>query len=151
MCPLLFLIFYFLFPPLPGAQDNFVITDEASYVGMTLEELIIRFGIPRSVHAARCLYEWQDDVVFVYNTADFYIYRNRVWQVGLTSYMGVNSGDHGQIIPLIMDAAPGFSMLESPSNFIAYYMYERSWPMILRFDLTETGRVRGIFIFRSDL
>ena len=151
MCSLLFFIIYFLFPPLSNAQENYAITDEASYVGMTLEELIIRFGIPRSVHAVRGIVEWQDDVVFVYDAADFYIYRNRVWQVGLTSYMGVNTGDFGQIVPLIMDTAPGFSMLDSPPNFTAYYMYEQSWPMILRFDLNDAGRVRGIFIFRSDL
>ena len=134
-----------------NAQDGSGIIDEASYVGMTLEELINRFGVPRSVHSVRGLEEWQDDVVFVYNTADFYIYRNRVWQVGLTSYMGISTGDLGQLVPLIMDTVPGFSKLESPPNFTAYYMYERSWPMILRFDFNEAGRVRGIFIFRSDL
>ena len=145
MCILLFFVFFGLLPlhAVPGA--------EAAFVGLTLEELINRFGVPRSVHAVRGLEEWQDDVVFVYEEGDFYIFRDRVWQVGLRTFMGINSGDPGSIVSLILDSVPGFSRLRSPENSVSYYMYDGSWPMILRCDFDDRGRIRGIFIFRSDL
>jgi len=54
-----------------------------SLVGLRLDELIARFGVPRAVHAVRGAEEWQDDVVFVYSQGDFYIHRDRVWQGGV--------------------------------------------------------------------
>ena len=152
------ILFFFLFIFLPvlgcgqslsGNQaEN---SDQASYVGLSVEQLISRFGIPSSVYPVRGLEEWQDDVVFVYEKGDFYVFRDRVWQVGLTSYMGVNRGDPGSVIMLILDDLSGFSRLQSPHGSISYSIYERSWPLIVRFDFDDAGRIRGIFIFRSDL
>ena len=120
-------------------------------VGLTLEYLINNFGIPQSVYAVRGLEEWQDDVVFVYDVGDFYIYRNRVWQVGLRTLMGINIGDPGSAASLVLDGAPGFTRMNSPRDSVAYSMPPGSWPMILRCDFDDDGRIRGIFLFRSDL
>ena len=125
--------------------------DEVSYIGMTLRNLIEYLGAPISVHTARGLEEWQDDVVFVYDEGDFYIYRNRVWQIGLISYRGINRGDTEYIVTEILGSMPGIIRQNSPENSISYSMYDSSWPMILRCDFDDSGRLRGIFIFRSDL
>ena len=36
-----------------------------SFVGLRLDDLIMRFGIPQTVHTQRGEEQWQDDVVFV--------------------------------------------------------------------------------------
>jgi len=124
--------------------------NEASYIGMTLDDLINRFGVPESIYPVRGLEDWQDDVVFVYAEGDFYIYRNRVWQIGISSYMGVNTGDLGREAMDVLDQIINYK-LNSPENYIAYFLHEWGSPMILRVDMDDAGRVRGIFIFRSDL
>ena len=150
--------FFIIFLPVLGCgqslsenQANAENADPASYVGMTIENLISRFGIPSSVYPVRGLEDWQDDVVFVYEEGDFYIFRDRVWQLGLTSYRGINTGDPGSVVMLILDDVSGLSRLQSPPGSISFSIYESSWPMILRFDFDDAGRIRGIFIFRSDL
>ena len=124
--------------------------NEASFIGMTLDDLVNRFGIPNSVYPVRGLEDWQDDVVFVYDEGDFYLYGNRVWQIGIRSYLGVSRGDSGQQAMEVLDQQISYK-LNSPENSIAYFLHEWGSPMILRVDMDEEGRVRGIFIFRSDL
>ena len=146
------ILLLFLFGlPLLKAQETPEIFDEASFVGMTIENLIGNFGIPRSVYPVRGLEDWQDDVVFVYDEGDFYIFRDRVWQVALNVYMGISINDPESVIPLILDTDAGFLRLDSPRGSVSYSMPERSWPLVLRCDYDEDGRIRGIFIFRSDL
>ncbi|MDR0324285.1 MAG: hypothetical protein LBI12_07550, partial [Treponema sp.] len=70
-----------------------VSVDQLSYVGMTLQELLGRFGAPRNVIAARGVEPWQDDVIFEYAECDFYIYRDRVWQIRLASAHGISIRD----------------------------------------------------------
>ncbi|MDR2370571.1 MAG: hypothetical protein LBD71_03755, partial [Treponema sp.] len=60
-----------VWPQVPAAAD------EASYIGLSIEHLIDRFGVPRSVYAVRGSAEWQDDVVFVYDSMDCYVFRDR--------------------------------------------------------------------------
>ena len=131
--------------PLAGGRSP------VTLVGLTLEDLINNFGIPRSVYAVRGLEEWQDDVVFVYDGVDFYVFEDRVWQVGLRSFMGINTGDPGSVVSLILDSTQGFSKLETRRDSVSYSINEGSLPMILTCDFDEAGRVRGIYIFRSDL
>ena len=127
----------------PGALAH---DDPASFVGLTLTEVINRFGIPRSVHAERGLMEWQDDVVFVYDHANFYIYGDRVWQVGVRSIRGINVGDLRGLVELVMGANA-----VAQGNSIFYPLHVAPWPMLLRWDIDSVGRVQSIFIYRSDL
>ena len=127
------------------SQGNPGEADPVSFVGLTLDELIHHFGIPQSVYAARGLEEWQDDVVFVYDQGDFYVYRDRVWQVGLKTLRGINTGDPRGVVSLVLG-----SNAEPRGDSIFYPINDRSWPLMLRYDLDSAGRVQAIFIYRTD-
>ena len=120
--------------------------DPASFIGLTLAELIRVFGVPNSVFAVRGLEEWQDDVVFAYDESDFCVYRDRVWQVGLREARGVKLGDSKGVVSLVL--GPG---AQTGGDSVFYPLYEASWPMMLRCDFDEAGRVKAIFIYRTDL
>ena len=141
------MLFVFLFFSLSflHAQGNVTEEDPVSFVGLTLDELISRFGIPRYVYAARGLEDWQDDVVFVYDQGNFYIYRDRVWQVGLSSVRGINRGDPRGVISLIMG-----SNADDRGDTIFYPLHVTPWPLMLRWDIDSAGRVQAIFIYRTD-
>ena len=131
---------------MPGAQENSQRADPLGFVGMTLEELIGRFGMPQSVHPSRGIEEWQDDVVFVYEEGDFYIFRNRVWKAGLKAAMGINAGDSLAVVSLILG-----DRAQARFNSMFYSLDEGSWPMMLRCDFDADNRVLTIFIYRTDL
>ena len=137
-----------LFWPLvfPGAQSTAGEFNPVFFIGMSLDDLIRRFGTPRSVYPVRGLEEWQDDVVFVYDTADFYIYKDRVWQAGLKEARGIKTGDPRAVVSLIL----GSSAAETRENFISYFLNEGAWPLMLRFDFDNAGMVKAIFIYRTD-
>ena len=123
------------------------VSEPVSFIGMTLAETIQRFGIPRSVYAVRGIDEWQDDVVFVYDAADFYIYKDRVWQAGLKEARGIKIGDPGAVIPLIL----GSSAVDMRENSFFYSINEGAWPLVLRFNTDNTGIIKAIFIYRTDM
>lgn len=119
--------------------------DTISLVGLTLGELVSRFGVPRLVYASRGVEEWQDDVVFVYDRGNFYIYRDRVWQVGISSFRGINTGDPQGLVSLVMGPNA-----ETRGSSIFYPLHVRPWPLVLRWDIDSAGRVNAIFIYRPD-
>jgi hypothetical protein len=120
-------------------------TDPASRIGLSLEELIAGYGSPESVYAVRGEQDWQDDVVFVYPDGDYYIYRDRVWQLGLQSAYGITVGDRETLIPLVLE--------ESITRFDGYTLCSlpgRAWPLSIRFNVDEEGLITHIFIYRPD-
>jgi hypothetical protein len=117
----------------------------ANLVGLTLNEVIGRFGIPQGVYAVRGEAEWQDDVVFSYGDREFYFYRDRVWQLGLKTAFGVKVGENRNVIPLIM----GDSVVVENGYSLAP-LTGWSWPMNVRFNNDSRGLVTAIFIYRSD-
>jgi hypothetical protein len=119
--------------------------DPASFIGLTLEELVGRFGIPHSVYAVRGLEEWQDDVVFVYAQGDFYVFKDRVWQVGLKSAYRVRAGDPRGVVFLIFQEA------DDRGGYALCPLSGQDWPLTLRYNFDGTGKVSEIFIYRSDL
>ena len=123
------------------SQDN----DPASLIGMTLDELLNRFGTPRSVYAVRGLEEWQDDVVFVYDHGDFYVFKDRVWQLGLKEAWGIKAGDSQPVVSLVLG-----SKSEYRQNSIFYSLDDRSWPLMLRCDFSSDAKLQVIFIYRTD-
>jgi hypothetical protein len=123
-----------------GAQE-----DPAQIVGLTLESVYARYGIPESVYAVRGAEEWQDDVVFVYKDWDLYIFRDRVWQVGLKSAMGISLGDSAGMAFLMLGEG-----VQTFEGRLLYSLPSRSWPLQLRLDLDEAGKVTAIYIYRSD-
>ena len=124
--------------------------DPSSYIGLTLTELIRRFGAPLSVHAVRGLEQWQDDVVFVYDQGDFYVYKDRVWQADLKAALGIKTGDLRGHVFMVLDSMPGPSQAETRGDSVFYPLDGGSWPLMLRCDFDRAGRVEAIFIYRPD-
>lgn len=130
----------FVVIPLP-AED-----DPASFIGLTLQELFSRFGAPRSVRAARGREAWQDDVVFVYDRGDFYIYKDRVWQAGFPAAMEIHSGDPRELVLAALGTGA-----ESRGNSVFKRLNQGNWPLELRCDFDGAGKVKAVFIYRADL
>jgi hypothetical protein len=122
------------------------ISDPASLIGLTLDELLNQFGNPQSVYAVRGLEIWQDDVVFVYNEADFYIYKDRVWQLGLKSAYGIRLGDPRAAAFLVMEK----TLEQAGERYLQCSLQNRTWATKLRVNLDSSGLVAAIFVFRSD-
>jgi hypothetical protein len=137
--------------PLSGqaSQDFFpsgiAAAEPESLIGLTLEGLYGSFGAPQAVRSVRGEEEWQDDVVLVYPQGDFYVYRDRVWQLGLPSVRGISLGDGREAVILAL----GEEALEGEGCFILP-IRDRPWPMALRVDMGDSGRVAGLFVYRSD-
>jgi hypothetical protein len=119
--------------------------DPVLLIGLTLDTLISRYGAPVSVHAVRGVEEWQDDVVFVYNEWDLSIYMDRVWQVGLKSAYGISLGDPQGTAALVLGEG-----VRSYEGYLLYALPPRSWPLQMRINLDDRGRVSAIYIYRSD-
>jgi len=157
--PLLFVICYLLFPlPLLWAQQGVSRNDEiVSNIGLRLEDVFLRYGVPNTVHAARGNEHWQDDVVFVYSEWDFYIFRDRVWQIGLKSGYGMKIGDPKAAALLVLaDKARVFQ--PSPKgegspldegDYLLYPLTGGTWPLSLRVNFKD-GKISGIFVYRTD-
>ncbi|MCL2558124.1 MAG: hypothetical protein FWE09_06560 [Treponema sp.] len=126
----------------PGPYD-----EQIGYVGMTLADLIARFGAPTEARAARGAEEWQDDVVFVYPQGDFYLHRDRVWQVGLGSVHGMRVGDQSAVAHLVLGEGA-----QNYGDFLVYRLQPLAgsgWPVSLRVNFSA-GRIAAIFIYRPD-
>jgi hypothetical protein len=122
------------------------LNDPASLVGASLRDLIAMFGAPQSVYVTRGPNVWQDDVVFAYGDWEFYIYRDRVWQISLKAAYGIKIGERRDVIPLVLgDSAQIYD------GFTLYAYSNRSWPLTIRFNTDQYGLVTAIFIYRTDL
>jgi hypothetical protein len=120
--------------------------DPASLVGASLRDLIAMFGAPQSVYATRGPNTWQDDVVFAYGDWEFYIYRDRVWQISLKAAYGIKTGERRDVIPLVL--GNGVQIYE---DFTLHTYSNRAWPITVRFNTDQNGVVTAIFIYRADL
>jgi hypothetical protein len=118
--------------------------DPSKLIGLTLVVLIGRFGVPGAVYSARGNEVWQDDVVFMYDAGDFYVYKDHVWQVSLKNAYGIKVGDSQssatQAIRWPMQTR-GDSVLCSLSGL--------AWPLTLRIDFADSV-VSVIRLYRSD-
>jgi hypothetical protein len=119
--------------------------EPAALIGLTLEEVLSRFGPPRAVYPVRGREEWQDDVVFEYEDRDLYVHRDRIWQVGLTSAYGIKLGDPR---PLVLTALG--EAARTSANYIAAAIPGWSWPLHIRVNIDSQDKVSGLFIYRSD-
>ena len=115
-----------------------------SFIGMKLDDVLKRFGTPRSVYASRGSEQWQDDVVFVYGEGDFYVYGDRVWQVGLKSVFGIKAGDVKAVALLVLGETA-----RDEGDYLLYNIPGAGWPLSLRVNFSA-GRVSAIFVYRPD-
>jgi len=110
-----------------------------------MADLLERFGPPRSVICERGIEPWQDDVVFQYNGADFYIYRDRIWQVKLASTHGISNGDKKAAVLLAL----GSNAVDNVDHALVA-IDGKNWPLMLRVNFNNTGQVTAIYIYRPD-
>jgi hypothetical protein len=118
--------------------------DPALLIGTTLSDLVTRFGVPNSVYPVRGMAYWQDDVVFVYDSGEFFIYGNRVWQLKLQTVYGIKAGDPKNAVNLAMGEGKSFD------DYTLFQLPSKVWPLTLRVNWDASGRASGIFIYRSD-
>jgi len=127
------------------AQNQPVNTDEpVSFVGMRLTEVIDRFGTPKTVFASRGGEIWQDDVVFQYTGKDFFIYKDRVWQVKFSSVYGIFLNDPKQAAMLRL----GGTTVDN-GDHVLLPLQGGNWPLMIRVNFTN-GLVSTIYVYRSD-
>jgi hypothetical protein len=119
--------------------------DPSSFIGLTLESVLSRFGVPKSVYPVRGLEAWQDDVVFEYENQDIYIYKDRVWQVGLKTAYGISLGDRQAAVLSTLGTG-----VQSFDDHLLFSLPSRRWPLMLRVNLNALGAVSAIFVYRSD-
>ncbi|MDR2258390.1 MAG: hypothetical protein LBE14_04480 [Treponema sp.] len=146
--PVFFLLAVLLIPPglsPPWAQAAVLPADPAALIGLSLENLLSRFGAPRMVYAARGNEEWQDDVVFTYEEADFYVYKDRVWQIGLKAAYGIRLGDPRPAVILTLGEEA-----EDFEDHILLALPSKGWPLAFRVNVNESGFVSALFVYRSD-
>ncbi|MDR3304013.1 MAG: hypothetical protein LBS86_06340 [Treponema sp.] len=118
--------------------------EPSSFIGLTLIELIGRFGVPTSVYAARGMEMWQDDVVFMYEAGDFYVYKDHVWQVSLKSAYGIRLGDSRAAVTRALRWPT-----QSYGDSTLCVLSGLAWPLTLRIDYVNAA-VSAIRIYRSD-
>jgi len=119
--------------------------EQLSFIGMTLEDLIGRFGIPRSVIVARGNENWQDDVVFQYTEGDFYVYIDRVWQVRLASAFGISNRDRKTAVLRTLG-----NTAEDRGDYVLFPISGREWPLMLKVNFNNSGHASAIYIYRPD-
>jgi hypothetical protein len=99
---------------------------------MTLAELIGSFGAPKTVLSVRGIEQWQDDVVFQYSEGDFYIHRDRVWQVMLPSVYGFSNRDRKAVVLLTLG-----NKAQDMGNHILFPVSGKDWPLMLRVNMSK--------------
>ncbi|MCL2186242.1 MAG: hypothetical protein FWB86_10375 [Treponema sp.] len=142
-------LFIFLIFPLRAQERplniGLSIDEQHSFIGMIISEVFERYGPPRSVASARGIELWQDDVVFHYTGVDFYIYRDRVWQVKFTTTYGISNGEPKASVMLTLG-----NKAQDMGDHLLLPIAGNNWPLMLRVNLNDAGRVSAIYLFRPD-
>jgi hypothetical protein len=138
----LFALLIILAFPLWAQSDS---DEKLSYVGMTLADLFDSFGVPKTVLAARGNEYWQDDVVFQYNEGDFFIHRDRVWQVMLPAACGIANRDRKAAVLLTLG-----NSAQDRGDHVLFPISGKGWPLMLRVNISNSGQVSAIYIYRPD-
>jgi hypothetical protein len=76
---------------------------------------------------------------------DFYIFRDRVWQVRFNSIHGISNGDLKTAVLLTLG-----NMAEDKDDHILLPLTGSDWPLMLRVNLNSAGRVNAIFLYRPN-
>ena len=125
-------------------------SDPAELLGYTPAMAIERFGAPSRVYAVRGGEAWQDDVVFDYGGFGLFLFSDRVWQVRIGAdyprpVLGFNVGAG----PDRIQATLGLPASTGPDSW-EWELPGRSWPVRLRAQADETGKVMDIYLYRAD-
>ena len=139
-----FLFCLLLSTTIPSFSQNGSTPDPSMLVGMTLSDLIKNYGIPKNVYAVRGVEAWQDDVVFVYDNIEFFIYGNHVWQIKVRSAYNIKDGNTKAAVTKEMGEGQDYE------GFTLYQLPGKAWPLMLRINWDKSGKAAGLYIYRSD-
>ena len=122
----------------------------AEIMGMELEKVYKDFGPPAEVFTVRGEEEWQDDVVFYYNS-HLYIFwfENRVWQIR------VDNRYSGEFLKLKMGSSEAKVVAElgvpfkRKGNSLFYNLQDYAYPLRLRLSF-DNGFLTDAYCYRSD-
>ena len=142
---LLFLLIFSVESQERPLNTGLSIEEQQAFVGMMLTDVIERFGPPRTVAVARGIELWQDDVVFHYTGVDFYVSRNRVWQVRFSATHGVSNGDRKEAVLLTLG-----STAEDMGGYVLLPINSKDYPLMLRVNFNNTGIVNAIFLYHPN-
>lgn len=137
--------------PLPEALAKLE-ESPVTLIGMTLQELLVSFGIPVLVAAVRGAEPWQDDIVFTYTGGlSFYIYKNRVWKIKISAeyrkpFMGLLPGSPADIAVSLF----GLPKMQD-SQYAEWIIPFENWPMRLRILYDANGKITTVFLYRADI
>ncbi len=132
--------------PAPAAVSADLLRgDPATLIGATVGQAVSALGAPRTVRAARGPEPWQDDVVFAYEGADLYFFKDRVWQVRASAAYGIRVGSARDEVT----AALGEPLQRYESDFV-YQRPSRAWPLRMRLRFGADGAVSDVFLYRAD-
>ncbi|MDR2730765.1 MAG: hypothetical protein LBB81_07705 [Treponema sp.] len=118
--------------------------EQFSLIGLKLPELFEDFGPPDAVYAARGNEVWQDDVVFQYAGKDFFIYKDRVWQVKFSSVFGISLNDPRRAAMLRLG-----NTADDNGDYALLPLQGGDWPLMIRVNFTAEF-VSAIYVYRSD-
>jgi hypothetical protein len=119
-------------------------SDPSQFIGLTLADLYGRYGVPKTVYPVRGAAAWQDDVVFLYDAAEFFVSGNRVWQVKIHSAFNIREGDPKAQVELVM--GPG----QDYDTFTIFRLPGSVWPLSFRVNWDGVGRAQALYVYRSD-
>ncbi|GMO28138.1 MAG: hypothetical protein Pg6A_15940 [Termitinemataceae bacterium] len=134
-----------LFAQEPQVETISSVTELSSLIGISIHELITRFGPPSTVYPVRGEAVWQDDVVFAYKDVDFYLVKDRVWQLRVQSANGIRTGDAKTAITMTHGAN-----ITDKGNRIIVAVRGFAMPLEYHYYLDSHGRVQSIYLCRSD-
>lgn len=124
--------------------------DPATILGLSVSEVLGRWGPPQSVFSVRGEEAWQDDVAFRYAEGfTLFLYGEKLWQLRLSApYAG---SAYGLFLGDSFDKA--YSLLGEPhersGDRLVYRMPYQGYPVRLRLDLTD-GKLSDIYLYRAD-
>jgi hypothetical protein len=121
------------------------IDDPVALIGMSVRDVLATFGPPENVYAVRGAEEWQDDVVFEYKSIDFYLYRNRVWQITPPKINNISIGDPKAVVALVHG-----DKLKDNGAYIITEVPGRAWKIETRYNIDANGKIGAIYIYRTD-
>jgi len=139
-----FLLCFLLFSSLIIYAQSNNASDPSLLIGTTLSDLFKNYGVPKNVYAVRGVAAWQDDVVFVYDNIEFFIFGSRVWQLKVRSAYNIKDGDTKAAVSKVLGEGRSFE------GYTLYQLPNKTWPIMLRVNWDTSGRAAGLYIYRSD-
>lgn len=159
--------------PLPGSNANSALSKDflqnekdkkidtlmqaENLLGLTPVEIFAKLGAPESVYPLRGKSQWQDDVIFYYNSNLYlFFFDNRVWQIrcdhrGKEVVVGVTPGMRKTTVRGLLGkpyhSEDNEDIYLNPAGITRI---EKGFPVRLRLIYDENNNIYDIYLYRGD-